>query len=224
MNRSDWLKYVFVQALTLGRIPLILLFLLITLAVDTRESGLWFGVAFVFMTVSAITDLFDGYFARKFNLESRLGAYADPLSDKVFYLVSFATLVYLACGQREVEGAILDLGAAFHAKLLLVLAILFLLRDQWVSFLRALGALTNVDARANWSGKWRTIVSFPVICTVYYYLQAPVDAPWGLIPLYRWPFLVYVAEGLGLTINLISIYVYTAYYWPTLKKEMRPPG
>ena len=59
-----------------------------------------------------------------------------------------------------------------------MLAILFLLRDQWVSFLRSLGALHNLSAKANWSGKARTLISFPTICVIYYYLQAPPR--WGL--------------------------------------------
>ena len=216
-------KYIFVQALTLGRIPLILLFLAITLWADTRESGFWFTLAFGAMILSAVTDLFDGYYARKFNVTSRLGAYADPLADKVFYLTSFPTLVYLACNQRTVEGAWFDLGPAFHAKFLLLLAILFLLRDQWVSFLRSIGALNNIDARANWSGKARTVISFPVICIVYFYLEAPDTPFWGIVPLYKFPFLVYIAEGASLAVNLVSIWVYTAYYWPTLRKEMQPP-
>jgi len=223
MGEPTRLKFFFVQALTLGRIPLILAFLAVTLAFDTRESTLWFSVAFGAMILSAVTDLFDGYFARRFNVTSRLGAYADPLSDKVFYLTSFPALVYLACYQRPFEGAFLDMGAAHHAKLLVVLAICFLMRDQWVSFLRSIGALSNVDARANWSGKMRTVVSFPVICIVYFYLQAPAHGFWGLFPLYQWPLPVYLAEGLSLAVNLISIWVYTAYYWPTLRKELRLP-
>lgn len=221
---SNRLKYLVVQALTFGRVPLILVFLAVTLWADTRESSLWFLLAFGSMVLSAATDLVDGYLARKFNVTSTLGAYADPLADKVFYLTAFPTLVYLACHQREVEGAFMDMGATFHAKFLLVLAIFFLLRDQWVSFLRSIGALSNMDARANWSGKARTVVSFPVICMVYYYLQAPADSFWGLAPLYRWPLVVYCAEGLSLTVNIISIWAYTTYYWPALTKEVRPPA
>jgi phosphatidylglycerophosphate synthase len=155
-----------------------------------------------------VTDLFDGYFARRFQVTSSLGAYADPMTDKVFYLTAFPTLVYLAD----------RLGQHTHARALLVLAILFLLRDQWVSFLRSLGALHNLSAKANWSGKARTLISFPTICVIYYYLQAPTD--WCL----RFPAsLVYGLEGLSVAINLISIGVYTARFWPALRAEMRLP-
>jgi CDP-diacylglycerol--glycerol-3-phosphate 3-phosphatidyltransferase len=165
-------------------------------------------VALTAMLLSAVTDLLDGYFARKLGVTSRLGGYADPMTDKVFYLTTFPTLIYLASlsGQHG------------QARVLLVLAILFLLRDQWVSFLRSLGALHNLSAKANWSGKARTFVSFPTICAIYYYLEAPADfivrVPGQLIQILEW---------VSVVINLVSIAVYTRYYWPALRAELRLP-
>ena len=201
-------RFFFVQALTLVRVPLIFLFLAVSVFCGHPVPEFWFLVAFAAMILSAVTDLFDGYFARKFQVTSRLGSYADPMTDKVFYLTTFPTLVYLA--DRGGQHA--------HARILLVLAILFLLRDQWVSFLRSLGALHDLSAKANWSGKARTLISFPTICVIYYYLQAPP----------RWDFtisawLVYGLEGLSVAINVISIGVYTARFWPALRVELRPP-
>jgi CDP-diacylglycerol--glycerol-3-phosphate 3-phosphatidyltransferase len=205
---SVHLKFWFVQALTLVRVPLIFLFLAVSVFCPHPLPEFWFVVAFAAMILSAVTDLLDGYFARKFQVTSRLGSYVDPMTDKVFYLTTFPTLVYLAD----------RLGQHTHAKVLLVLAILFLLRDQWVSFLRSLGALHNLSAKANWSGKARTLISFPTICVIYYYLQAP--AGWNL----RFPAsLVYALEGLSVAINLISIGVYTARFWPALRVELRAP-
>jgi len=201
-------KFCFVQGLTLVRVPLIFLFLAVSVFCSHPVSEFWFLVAFTAMILSAVTDLFDGYFARKFQVTSRLGSYADPMTDKVFYLTTFPTLVYLAD----------RMGQHLHARVLLVLAILFLLRDQWVSFLRSLGALHNLSAKANWAGKARTLISFPTICVIYYYLQAP--AHWA----FRMPApLVYGLEGLSMGINLISIGVYTGRFWPALSAELRVP-
>jgi len=221
LSNSRLNRFLLVQAITLGRAPLILIFLIVTLMVDTRESSFWFAVALFAMILAALTDTVDGYLARKFKVESTLGAYADPLTDKIFYLTAFPTLVYLACFQRTIDGVWGDLGSHVHAKLLLCLAILFLMRDQWVSFLRSLGAIHNLEAKANWSGKLRTIISFPVICIIYYYLQAPQNRFWDLFPVYRWPVFVYSAEVLSLAINVISIWVYTVRFWPALKKEIK---
>ena len=207
MDKNKKGKFIFVQALTWGRMPLILLTLIIVVAMSEKKHQMdtwWFVVAFTSMVLSAVTDLFDGYFARKFEVVTRIGGYLDPLTDKVFYLTAFPMLVYLA-GLKNDD---------FHARLLLGLAILFLLRDQWVSFLRSVGALYDVDAKANWSGKARTLISFPVICIVFYYLEAPTN--WIHLP--KW--FVYTAEAAGMIINTISIWVYTVYYLPWIKKEM----
>ncbi len=202
-------KFFFVQALTLGRVPLILLFLAVTIYFGIETPEPWFAVAFFAMILSAVTDMFDGYFARRFKVTSNLGSYADPLTDKIFYLTTFPTLVYLAsCRDQHA-----------HARSLIILAILFLLRDQWVSFLRSLGALHNLSAKANWSGKARTIISFPMICAIYYYLAAP-----GSWPIHLPPLLIHGFELAGMIINLISIFVYTAFYWPALRAELRVPG
>ena len=201
-------KFYFVQGLTLVRAPLIFLFLGVSVFCGHPLPEGWFIVAFGAMILSAVTDLFDGYFARKFKVTSQLGGYADPMLDKVFYLTTFPTLVYLAA-RVEQHG---------HARALLVLAILFLLRDQWVSFMRSLGALHNVSAKANWSGKARTLISFPTLCVIYYYLQAP--ARWG------WQIpegVVYGLEILSVAINFISIAVYTMRYWPAVRTELRLP-
>lgn len=214
--KSKRLQFTFVTALTLGRIPLIVLFLLVNILCWKRVEGefvllspKWHGAAFLFafiaMVLSALTDLFDGHFARKFKVESQLGAYADPMTDKVFYLVTFPTLVFLTAMLKQ------DL----HAALLLGLTIIFLFRDQWVTFLRSIGALHNVSAKANWSGKARTLISFPSLCCIYWYLMAPDSIQF--MPVW----FIYAAEIVSLLINVISIYVYTRHYWPVIQKEMR---
>jgi len=194
-----------VHSLTMGRVPLILVFLIIVVFVPKPLGAFWFAAAIGAMILSAVTDLLDGYLARKLGVVTRLGAYADPLTDKVFYLTAFPSLVYLA-GLQGQEG---------HARLLLIVTVLFLMRDHWVSFLRSIGAMYDVDAKANWSGKVRTIVSFPAVCMIFYYLQVPRD----------WPIqigigIVYVLEIVCMAINLISMWVYTVYYWPWLRKEI----
>jgi CDP-diacylglycerol--glycerol-3-phosphate 3-phosphatidyltransferase len=201
-------KFYFVMGLTLVRVPLIFLFLAVSVFGGHPLLAGWFIVAFSAMILSALTDLFDGYFARRFKVTSRLGSYADPMMDKVFYLATFPTLVYLAE----------QLGQSGHAKALLVLAILFLLRDQWVSFLRSIGAIHNLGAKANWSGKARTIISFPTICVIYYALESPTNWPWR--PSQN---ILFGLEGLSMAINLVSIAVYTSYFWSALRLELRPP-
>jgi hypothetical protein len=75
-----------------------------------------------------------------------------------------------------------------------------------------------LSAKANRSGKARTIISFPSICVIYYALEAPTNWPWR--PSQN---VLFGLEALSMLINLISIVVYTTYFWPALRFEMRPP-
>ena len=50
-------------------------------------------LAFVFFTISGITDIADGFIARKFNLISNFGKLMDPLADKLTQISTLASLV-----------------------------------------------------------------------------------------------------------------------------------
>lgn len=51
-------------------------------------------LAFIFFTVSGITDIADGFIARKFNLVSTFGKLMDPLADKLTQIATIASLVF----------------------------------------------------------------------------------------------------------------------------------
>jgi cardiolipin synthase len=73
------------NALTLLRIFLVPLFLI---AVIYGKFPLAFGI---FLT-AALTDLLDGFFARRLGQETRLGLYLDPVADKLLIITCFLTL------------------------------------------------------------------------------------------------------------------------------------
>lgn len=53
-----------------------------------------FYAGIILLTIAALTDFFDGYFARKFNAITSLGAKLDQLSDKLFeILMCFAGVI-----------------------------------------------------------------------------------------------------------------------------------
>lgn len=51
-------------------------------------------LAFIFFTISGITDIADGFIARKFNLVSNFGKLMDPLADKLTQISTLASLVF----------------------------------------------------------------------------------------------------------------------------------
>ena len=107
----------FINALTLSRIFLAaIIFLLLT-----RPEGYF--IAFILFFVAGVTDYFDGYLARKYNLTSEIGEILDPIADKILivfvlfglsvnltsYFIAFMAALILT---REIwVGAFLDLNS-----------------------------------------------------------------------------------------------------------------
>ncbi len=205
MNQGHKLQ--FVTFLTFVRFPLVLLFFAgaITYTHPAWRQEWLFVTVYACMVLAAATDLFDGYFARRFNVTTQFGAHADPLMDKFFYLAALPLLVFVIA--RDGQGA--------HATAMLILTLLFLARDQWVTFLRSIGAIYQAGGQANWSGKLRTAINFPMICVVYYHVEAPPAMQF--IP--EW--FVYAFVSAALAITVISLFVYTRHYWPYLKLAAR---
>ena len=52
-------------------------------------------MALFLVFIISITDFFDGYYARKYNLITELGKYLDPLADKIFVLTVFFTFHFV---------------------------------------------------------------------------------------------------------------------------------
>lgn len=192
-----------VTALTLARVPLVLLFLAGAVVGLLRQPAWLAPLNLVLLVLASLTDLFDGMLARRWRVTSRFGALADPLTDKVFYIVVFPTLTFLLAS----HGA----GQRAHAIVMLVFTVSYLLRDQWVSFLRALAAGRDADMRANWVGKLRTAVSFPIGCLLYLHLAYGLPARGVML----W------IEAAGLAINFLSIVVYTRRFAPALRDALQ---
>ena len=55
-------------------------------------QNLW-GLGFIFFTAAMLTDLLDGFVARKFGQESPLGQILDPIADKILLSSSMYTLL-----------------------------------------------------------------------------------------------------------------------------------
>jgi len=202
---DDKAKRWIVNALTFGRVPFVVLFMVLAIFHAYMPHAWWLAVtAAGSLVVASLTDLFDGKLARKWNVVSKFGAMADPLMDKVFYLVVFPTLLWLLGRQPD---------EAVHALVMLVFTVLYILRDQWVTFLRSVGSLFNADCGANWMGKFRTAASFPAACVIYVYAS---------LHLFFLPqALIFAIEALLIIINIWSIIVYTQQYLPYLKKALR---
>src|SRR5271165_1889035 len=119
--------------LTFGRIVAIPFFVWL-LDVPTPVRGFWAAILF---TLAAITDLLDGYLARKLGVVSVLGKFLDPLADK---LIVMAALVWLVPMGRVPAWVV----------------VLLLARELSVTGLRSVAASEGVVISAGHEGKTKT--------------------------------------------------------------------
>lgn len=108
---------------------------------DSTESR-WSILLLIIIT--ELTDMLDGYFARKFNQVTDLGKLLDPMADSIYRDTIFICLAVM----QEVH-------------LLLVLPILY--RDSVISTVRTLSAHKGIVVAARMSGKLKAISQAAVI-------------------------------------------------------------
>ena len=81
---------IFINLITVSRI----VFGAIIFVLLTRTELYWYALLLFF--IASTTDYFDGYLARKYNLESQLGEILDPIADKILIVfLLFAITVNL---------------------------------------------------------------------------------------------------------------------------------
>ncbi len=134
--------------LTLLRILLIPVFMLI---LYWDFPGATYAALLVFILAS-LTDMLDGKIARKYNLITDFGKFADPLADKM--LVTAAMLWFVECGKMPAWA------------LLIVIC-----REFAVSGLRMVAADQGRVIAAGWSGKVKTAAT--MVCVVLMFLPIP---------------------------------------------------
>jgi len=206
---SQSARSLLVNALTFARVPLIFAWLVLAIWQELC-GGFWLAFwACAMMLLSGLTDAWDGMLARKWQVVSTLGKMADPLMDKVFYIVAFPALAWQVMHQGEREP---------HGLVMMLFTVLYMLRDTWVTFMRMLGTMYGADVAAAWLGKVRTALSFPGAGWVYMYCCFHRMAPAS----WQRPWLVscYCVEGVLVVLTLWSLYTYTAAYLPYLRRAL----
>lgn len=88
-----------------------------------------FLVALWTLIIAGLTDALDGWMARRFDMESLVGAYLDPIADKLLLVTAYVTLT-IPMGQAVVIPLWLAILALFRDFfIMLVVLILFLVED-----------------------------------------------------------------------------------------------
>jgi CDP-diacylglycerol---glycerol-3-phosphate 3-phosphatidyltransferase len=145
--------------LTLGRIALIPLFVWLTYEADPMASLL----SAVVFAVASITDVVDGYLARKWNLVTVVGKFMDPLADKLIVLAALVMMVRLG-------------------RVAAWVVIVLLSREFIVSGLRTIAASEGMVIAAGQEGKWKTSFQLTGIISLCIHYRHPLDLIWVTYP------------------------------------------
>ncbi len=129
-NRLTWLRILLV--------PFVMVCLYLGHSAPYETPSLWDFAAAVLFSFAAITDFFDGWFARKYKAESVMGKFLDPLADK---LLVVSSLIFLVEKQ----------------KLSAWIAIFLVIRDLSIHSFRLTALEENVILPSNNIGKSKTL-------------------------------------------------------------------
>ena len=135
------------NALTLFRIVLVPFFILASM------RSMW-TLAFALFVTAAVTDIFDGLIARRFNQRSRLGAILDPAADKTMMVCGY--FFYTVTDKLPLVGLPSWLTFVVFARDFLIICFAYLL-------------YTRVHVKRfppSWAGKTSTVLQAVTLATV----------------------------------------------------------
>lgn len=126
--------------ITTGRVCLVPLFMLV-FYIERTEAKIFAALIFI---VASLTDFFDGYLARKYNLVTNFGKIMDAIADKV--LVCAALVLLTEAGRISA-----------------VVTLLFISREFLISGLRVIAAKEGTVIAAGKTGKLKTATQMTAI-------------------------------------------------------------
>ena len=127
-------------------VPLVMAAILIEFPLHFLVAGLLFGAA-------AITDAFDGKIARRDNLITDFGKFADPLADKILVISALICFVKLGlCGAVALS--------------------IIIMREFAVTSVRLVAAANGKVIAANYWGKVKTVSQMVAIIAVFVFQTA----------------------------------------------------
>ena len=184
--------------LTLVRIALIpVLVLLIML------PGAWtYEASAAVFLLASLTDWLDGYLARRLKLQTALGAFLDPVADK---LIVVTVLVMLT-------GRYGDLWFSLAAAVIVGREIMISALREWMAEMQRRGVVAVA-----WLGKAKTTAQMIAILVLLYTPETATGWP---------PMLGFALLLLAAALTLASMVSYLRAAWPTLQEAFeaaRPP-
>lgn len=129
--------------LTILRVIMIPIFVIFMLVPITGSADKW--IALALFIIASLTDLLDGYIARKYHLVTNFGKFMDPLADKLLVCSALICLVELC-------------------KIPSWVVIIIIAREFIISGFRLIASDNGVVIAASYWGKFKTTFQMVMIC------------------------------------------------------------
>jgi CDP-diacylglycerol--glycerol-3-phosphate 3-phosphatidyltransferase len=115
-------------------------------------------LSLLIFTVASLTDLWDGYLARKYNIITGFGKFMDPLADKI--LTSTAFISFAALG---------------YVKPWMIM--LIIIREFFITGLRSLAAYRGLVISPSFTAKLKTVLQMTTIVVILLYINLKTIMP-----------------------------------------------
>jgi phosphatidylglycerophosphate synthase len=205
-NTLTWLR--------IFAIPLVILLFYLPYPWADPAAGLLFALA-------GITDSLDGYLARRMGQTSRLGAFLDPVADKLIVAVALVLLLskdmplVIVPGIEGLDGGHATLRSESVRAILVLSAIVIIGREIAISALREWMAEIGQrgKVKVNALGKYKTILQIVGLSCMLFRWDLPV-LPGFSIPIFEIGLVLTVVAAV---MTLASAIAYLRAAWPDLR-------
>ena len=154
-----------------------------------EENYIWAGAM---LLISAVSDMFDGMIARRFNQVTQLGKLLDPIADKL-------TLIAVVVSLSVVDRAVLCFAAALFIKEMLMLIGGYIMLKAGVR-----------PPASKWYGKTSTVIFYVSVAVIVL-----LRAIWGILN-YT---LSIVLFSITTAAMLFSLIMYSRYFFEVVRKR-----
>ena len=151
--------------------------------------------ALIIFIIAALTDMYDGYFARKYGISTSFGKFMDPLADKILTsiaFIAFATLNYVAAW----------------------MVLVIITREFLITGLRSLAAYKGVIIASTRTAKLKTFLQMTAIAVILLFINLktflpPLGHNWAMfdspvtLQVFYWLMMVTVLVTVGTGVDYI---------------------
>ena len=207
-NTLTWLR--------IFAIPLVIMLFYLPYQWADPAAGLLFAVA-------GITDSLDGYLARRMGLTSRLGAFLDPVADKLIVAVALVLLVskemprIIVPGIEGIDGGHATLRPESVRAILVLCSIVIIGREIAISALREWMAEIGKRGKVKVSalGKYKTILQIVGLSCMLFRWDLKL-LPGFTLPVFE---IGLVLSVVAAVLTLMSAISYLRAAWPDMRSE-----